>query len=155
MNSGLVRQVLTASHKFAILSLEKIFTALSVPEVSRYLQTAEAETTSFISHLISTGELSASLTCPSPSDPAILRFNYTEGNSLEYETEARFDGELVRERKRLARLTQNVSRSDVRAELSKEYIDQLKRATSRKSDAQTHSKTLRTFGEDEDMMDDL
>lgn len=132
-NTGLVLQLLDASRKYSVLRLERTFAALSIPEVIHSAslgdKTAE-ETEALVASLIASGELKGSLLQSNdPSKPTILRFATSASDSTS-ETQIRED--LAAQKQRLTKLLDHIQTSDHKLELSREYIENLRRDHKRK-----------------------
>ncbi|PGH04752.1 hypothetical protein AJ79_06973 [Helicocarpus griseus UAMH5409] len=150
-NVGLVSQVLVAFQRFSIVKLEKIFAALSIPDIASYLGPDAGITDVFVAGLITADQLRASLMQPSDSStPSILRF--TSSNShLVSQSELKFKTDLTAQRNRLETLVRNVNGTDAKLELGREYIESLRKAKRSEGDARTMAGTAN--GDfDEDMM---
>ena len=127
-NYGLVFEVLEAFRKFSVLQLGETFEAISVAEIARRTSPDPndlSETISYISDLIARGGLSATLSCPNPfTQPQTLRF-LPSPNSVKSEDQIHQD--LSLQSLELQNLLEMLSENDHRLEISKEYIDTLRR----------------------------
>lgn len=159
-------QVLDAFREFSVLRLERTFAALSIPEVvnraSLEDKTVE-ETEAFVASLIASGELKGTLLQNNdPSKPTILRFATSTSDSCS-ETQIRED--LTAQKQRLTKLLDHIQASDHKLELSREYVENLRRDRKRKTAAGKEGATAPAtttgggnggeFDFEEDMMADL
>ena len=154
-----MQQVYWAHRKFSVLNLEKTFTALSIAQIARRTSPDPAdleETQSYISSLISAGELAATLSPSSdPSQGAIVRFL---PSPIQTKSEPDLKKDLARQRAELATLLQHVQSEEYRLEISKEYIDQLrkmKKALDGMGEKGGTSKNADALEMDEDVMGDM
>lgn len=134
---GLVLQVLNTFRRFLILKLGKTYAALSIADVARHTSPQPiniAETESYVTRLIASGQLNATLS-PSPSlnQPSILRFAASSTEGPLARSEAQQYQDLVSQTAKMAKLATQMKGMDRRLELSKEYLDWTRKA--RKSKA--------------------
>ncbi|KAJ9223049.1 hypothetical protein DTO169C6_4523 [Paecilomyces variotii] len=160
-NTGLVLQLVPALRKFSILKLGTTFAALTIGDVARRTSPEPSdirETEAFVASLIMSRTLSATLLHSSdPSDPTMLRFS-TDAHNSDTSSEAKISEQLSLERKRLKALVTQIDETESRLELSREYLDNLRRNLRRKEDSAKEGPTLISRGGgdiDEDIMDDL
>ncbi|KAK2738735.1 hypothetical protein FQN55_000452 [Onygenales sp. PD_40] len=156
-NMGLVSQVLIAFRRSSILKLEKTFAALSIPDLASYLAPGDETTDIFVAGLITEGRLRGCLMQPSNlSEPTILRFTPSASN-LGHSAEIQFQTYLTSQRNRLETLVRNVNGTDLKLELGREYVENLRKA-SRRAEADGRDGGPAAgggFDMDEDMMGDL
>lgn len=161
LNSGLVLLLLDAFRKFAVLRLGKTFTALSIAEVAKRTSPSPAdlnETTTYITSLVASGELNAELTMPVGSDQSslpVLRFLPSQSS---LKAEAQIQKELAAQTVELKTILKHISDNDYRLEISKEYIDVLKKLKKQKDQSKGNGLgggQDATFDIDEDMMEDM
>ncbi|KAF7513503.1 hypothetical protein GJ744_008797 [Endocarpon pusillum] len=126
-NFGLVLQVYDAFRKFSVLRLANIYAALPLTEVARRTSPDPSdlvEAASYITRLIVSGELNATLTVPQDTTtPATLRFL---SSSSVPRTEADVHYDLTTHKAELETILKHLQGSDHRLEISKEYIDKLR-----------------------------
>ncbi|KAF3492041.1 COP9 signalosome complex subunit 3 [Arthroderma uncinatum] len=150
-NSGLVRQLPDAYRQFSILKLEKVFAALSIPDMASRVSsesTSTAELEEFVATLIAKGQLDARLVQASdPSGASVLRFGRTN-KAMDPYLEARLWEDLVKEKIRIKSMIKNVARADLKLELGGDYIEGLGKSQ-RRAEQVAHS---RTSAFDEDIM---
>jgi len=124
-NFGLMGQVLTAYQRFQIRNLAKIYTTISIPEITRKTFSAETghrlssdqATESLIYSMISDGSLNALVTRTSNS-PAVLTFGLTN-SSL---TESDVEHQLADSMRRIRAMTAEIKSTDQRLMHTKEYL---------------------------------
>ena len=125
-NFGLVVQVLEALRKFSVIRLANIYTALPLTEVARTTSPNASdliETATYITSLIASGDLKATLTQPpDPAAPAILRFTPPAGPGTEHDLHR----SLQRHQAELGYILKFIQENDHRLELTKEYVDKLR-----------------------------
>ena len=160
-NTGLVLQVLGALRPFSGVELENPFPARSIPLVASRTSpdpTDLVETESYVASLIASGDLKATLSqSGNPDQPTILRFTSTTG--AEPVTEDMLQAELAAQSQDLSLMMRHLQEDHQRIELSKEYIDFL-RKIKKSQDAQNAEVAERGPTNvqddfDEDMMADL
>ncbi|KAM5437626.1 hypothetical protein MferCBS31731_005385 [Microsporum ferrugineum] len=148
-NFGLVHQLPAAYRRFSILRLEKVFAAISIPDITgrvSYECGSAAELEKYVASLIEKGQLDARLVQVSdPSGPSVLRFGRNR-TAMDPSSEARLWANLVKEKNRIKAMIDNVARIDVRVELGGDYIDGLGKAQ-RKAEAHAH-RNASAFDED-------
>jgi len=157
-NFGLVVQVYDAFRKFSVLRLANIYAALPLTEVARRTSPEPSdlvETASYITMLIVSGDLNATLTQPQdPTVPATLRFL---SSSSEPRTEADLHHHLQMQKAELESILKHLQDSDHRLEISKDYIEKLR---SMKKQKEQEAKAGSSGGQqmadvEEDVMADL
>ncbi|ODH46652.1 hypothetical protein GX48_07262 [Paracoccidioides brasiliensis] len=157
-NIGLVSQALLAYQRFSVVKLEKTFAALSTPDISSYLGTDTQLTDDFVVGLITSGQLQACLIQPSdPSMPSVLRFASATFN-LNHQPESKFLANLNIQKYQLASLERLAKGTDMKLELSGEYIENMRKAPRRTDVGSRDERSMAGIsnGEcDEDMMGDL
>lgn len=126
-NFGLILQVYDAFRKFLVLGLANTYAALPLTEVARRTSPEPSdlvEAASYITTLIVSGELKATLTQPQDlALPATLRFSCL---SLVPLVESELHRELQLHKAELEIILKHLQDSDHRLEISKEYIDKLR-----------------------------
>ncbi|KAI9724747.1 MAG: hypothetical protein M1812_000022 [Candelaria pacifica] len=126
-NLGLMRQVLEAHRRFAIINLEKTYSSLSIPEIAKRTSPDPndlAESEDYIRRLIARGHLFARISQPSdPSKPVVLTFLPSPSEGLESESEAAQHVKLKERTELLRRLDEHVKETDKVMAQSKELID--------------------------------
>lgn len=163
-NTGLVKQVIDAFRRFSILRLERTYVALRILDVAHRTSpepTDYAETAAYVSSLISSGYLNATLTQSSEEPHAwVLRFAASSTTGPQGRTEQQQYEDLVKQTTRTMKLSDHVREADRRLGLSKEYLDWARRI--QKSKDAGGNVELGGFGTmsdeyvvDEDMMSDL
>ena len=126
-NHGLMIEVFHAHRRFAVKNLGKTYAALSVTEVAKQTSPGPnntSETLSYLRNLIETGRLNATLTPSKDGQDQILRFL---PDSAGQKPETVVEQELALKTQQLQLLLKQVSDVDHRTELSKEYIDYLRK----------------------------
>lgn len=127
-NWGLVIDLFHAFRKFQVQQLGNTFAALPIAEVAARTSPNPidlTETTNYITRLIANGDLNATLsTSPSNGEPT-LRFLGSATRSSK--TEAQIAQSLSYQREELQALLRAINNNDHRLEISKEYIDMLKK----------------------------
>ena len=124
---SLVLQVLSAFRRFLILKLGRTYAALPLPDVARVTSPAPiniAETEQYVTQLIASGQLNATLVpAPDSSKPSVLRFAASSAEGPLARSEAQQYEELVVQTNKMASLAAHMKGMDRRIELSKEYLD--------------------------------
>ena len=114
------------------------------------------ETATYIASLIANGDLDADLTIPSDGDPSslpILRF-LPPKSSLK--SEAQVQHELAVYTAELKIILKHIQDNDHRLELTKEYIEMLKKLKKQKEQSKSGGAEGAPFEDvDEDMMEDM
>ncbi|KAK2861280.1 hypothetical protein FQN49_004366 [Arthroderma sp. PD_2] len=150
-NFGLVHQIPDAYRRFSILKLERVFAALSIPDMMSRVSSessSPAELEAFVASLIAKGQLDARLVqTPNPSGPSVLRFGQNS-KAMDSSSEARLWADLVKEKSRIKSMIDNVARADLKLELGGAYTDGLGRSQRR---AELHAQN-RAAVFDEDIM---
>lgn len=126
-NYGLMVEVYEAFRKFSVLRLGKTFAALSVAEIAKRTSpdpTNLNETQVYLEGLIANGALNAVIAQANGSQGQILRFLPT---SASLKSEAQVKVALASQTRELEDLLRHVQDSEHRIELSREYIDWLKK----------------------------
>lgn len=157
-NNGLVLEVFNAFRRFAVLKLEKTFTALSIIEVARRTSPDPNdlnETLQYITSLIQQGKLEAQIT-PSPADGVpTLRFLPSPSKK---KSEFEISKELTSKIMDLQSLLKQVANNDHKLEVNKDYIDLLRKLKKTREQAEIEGVNVakNTMMEiDEEMMADL
>ena len=157
VNMGLVMQLVDAHRKFAVLRLANTFAAIPISEVARRTSPNPdnvPETKSYLTSLIESGEISAQIS------NSVLRFLPSK-SSLKSESAKK--AQLASATIELQTLLKHVSDNDHKLEVSKEYIEMLKRmkkaqeASSKNGTADASGGNVpNSFNDyDEDMMADI
>lgn len=143
---------------FSVLKLEKVFTAVSIREVAKRTSPDPndlTETRRYISDLIASGQLKATLTTSGPT--TILRFLPPQNlNRSENDLQL----ELNLHKRELTEILRHIQLHDHRLEVIKEYVEHL-RKLKRQNDVDAHSPGSKggPSGElleyEEEMMNDL
>lgn len=155
-NMGLVIEVFFAFRKFQVQKLGNTFAALPIAEVARRTSPDPHdlnETTTYITSLIAAGDLNAVLSASQSTGQPNLRFLATPAST---KSEPRIEQSLSHHRAELQSLLRAVSNNDHRLEISKEYIDMLKKLKKAKdAGVQSDGSRPAAFDDvDEDMMAD-
>lgn len=156
MNYGLVKQVCDAFRRFSVSRLGKTYSSLSVADVVNrtFLNMGEYhDVARYLDHLISNGQLSATLTQRGPSHETwILRFDEEMGAK----SEAQQLRELKDTEARLLDLSARITESDQKIGISKEYLEWCRKAEAKsKDEAPGVEELMESFTQDEDMMVDV
>lgn len=158
---SLVLQVLDAFRRFLILRLEQTYAAVPISIVARLTSPQpdnHAETEAYVNSLISSGQLNATLEVSTvPGMGSMLRFatNSTGGPLARSETQQ--DENLTQQTIKLAQLGKHIKDTARRMELSKEYLDWVRKQRRNKANAE-HSASpnpLDGYGVDEDLLADM
>ncbi|CAK4034305.1 COP9 CSN3 signalosome subunit 3 [Lecanosticta acicola] len=120
-NIRLVTEASSALLRFRVIDLQKTYAALPVSRVSHLIDLPADTTAQLLTDMISRGYLNASIA--SSGAGAVLRFHDT----LSYPTAA-VDGDLESHTARVQALVGFVRDADYRLQLTKEYVDTMKRA---------------------------
>jgi len=131
-NYGLVVEVYQAFRKFSVLRLGKTFAAIPIAEVARRTSPDLhdlGETLAYVESLIARGDLNAVITA-TPKGVDILRFLPESA----VKTEAQVEQDLALKIQELRLLLKHVNDLDYRMEVSREYIDCLKKLKKIKDD---------------------
>ena len=167
-NTGLLLQVFDAYRRFSILKLGEIYKALYIPEVAKRTSPTPndlSETESYISSLIASGQLNATLTQPATAGgSSVLRFADSSATGTHPRTEAQMHADLVDQTRRVAKVSQFIQETDRRMGISKEYVSYAKKQKKNRDDfgAGAEDEELTStliddtaYGLDEDMMADF
>ncbi len=159
LNAGLVLLLTDAFRKFAVVRLGRTFTALSIAEVAKRTSLIPSdlnETATYIASLIANGDLDADLTIPSGGDPSslpILRFLPTKSS---LKSEAQVQQELAVHTAELKLILKHIQDNDHRLEITKEYIEMLKKLKKQREQSRSSGAEGAAFEDvDEDMMEDM
>jgi COP9 signalosome complex subunit 3 len=128
-NMGLVVELFHAFRKFQVQKLSNTFAALPIAEVAARTSPDPhdiKDTTDYIDRLIRNGDLNAVLSTSPATGEQTLRFLGT-GTASRYKSEAQVAKSLSHQRSELQLLMQAISNNDHRLEISREYIDMLKK----------------------------
>ncbi|KIW27912.1 uncharacterized protein PV07_07609 [Cladophialophora immunda] len=156
-NYGLAVEVFQAFRKFAVQRLSRTFAALSIAEVAKWTSPDPsnlAETKAYVDMLILNGDLSAVIT-DGPGGAQTLRFLPT---SAATRPEAQVESALAAQTRELQVLLKHVQDTEHRMEVSKEYIDYLKKLKKVRDDKQAGKGSGRAAADediDEDMMEEV
>lgn len=157
-NLDLVREVLQAHRKFAVLKLGRIYASIPVSMVDAQVPTQPGTmpTLNYLQLLISEGELRGTLTPTADGSDFFLRFLPEAAGSR---SEAEIEALLQNRARELQILIKHVHEADHRMQISKEYIDMLKKLKKNRDDDSKKGpgaiKSGLTADElDEDMMGD-
>lgn len=153
-----------AFRRFSILKLQKTHVALYIRDVAHRTSpnpTDYLETLHYVSSLISSGQLNATLV-ESPEDPAaaVLRFPTASQPGPQTRTEEKLLEDLRAQTSRIINLNDHVREIDRRLGLSKDYIDSAKKMHKNKDagpyvDLNSTLPINDDYVADEDMMADL
>jgi len=158
-NYGLMVEVFQAFRKFAVSHLGKTFAALPMAEVARRTSPDGqdlAETTAYLQRLIATGDLSAIITTAANGDQT-LRFSSLSKSA---KSEAQVETALAARTQALQILLKHVQDTEHRMEVTKEYIDYLKKLRKLKDDDKKNGdsgpgRSATVDDVDEDMMEEF
>ena len=160
---GLVLQVLNAFRRFLILKLEKTYAALPISLVAQQTSPQPsniAETESYLTSLIVSGQLNATLS-PSANvaEKSILRFAATSHDRPLARSEMQNFEDLQTQTKKFAYLTRHIKDTERRLELSKEYLEWARKNQKpkdpRAGTANAGIAGNTEYGVDEDMLADM
>ncbi|ETI24994.1 hypothetical protein G647_04364 [Cladophialophora carrionii CBS 160.54] len=158
-NYGLMVEVYQAFRKFAVLKLGRTFAALSIAEVARRTSPDASnlgETKAYLGALIASGALNAVITDGSNGGQT-LRFL---SSSTSAKSEAQVESALVAQAQDLQTLLQHVQDTEHRLEVSREYVDYLRKLKKLKEEDKKSSGTgagrsAAMEDVDEDMMEEF
>jgi COP9 signalosome complex subunit 3 len=125
-NYGLMVEVFQAIRKYAVVKLGKTYSALSVTEVAKRVYTDSddlSETTAYLQSLIQSGSLNATITLGTSNNPT-LRFLPTTSSA---QSESAIELALSTRTQELQSLLSHIQDTEHRLEISKEYVDFLKK----------------------------
>ncbi|KAJ9603660.1 hypothetical protein H2200_011846 [Cladophialophora chaetospira] len=157
-NYGLMVEVYQAFRKFAVLKLGRTFAALSVAEVARRSSPDPSnldDTKAYLGALITSGALNAVITDGSDGGQT-LRFS---SSSASAKSESQIESALATRTQELQVLLKHVQDTEHRLEVTKEYVDYLKKLKKMKEDEKKTSGTgagrsAAVDDVDEDMMEE-
>lgn len=153
-NMGLVIELFHAFRKFQVQKLGNTFAALPISEVAQRTSPDPndlTETAAYITSLIAAGELNAVMSTSSNSNQATLRF-LTQAST---QSEGQISHSLAYQNAELRDLLRAISNNDHRMEISKEYVDMLKKMKKAKDQGDKDgTKPVALDDLDEDMMAD-
>jgi COP9 signalosome complex subunit 3 len=159
-NYGLMVEVYQAFRKFAVLKLGRTFIALSIAEVARRTSPDASninETKAYLGALISSGALNAVITDGSNGDQA-LRFL---PSSISAKSETAVESALAAQTQDLQILLRHVHDTEHRLEVSREYIDYLRKLKKVKDEEKKNNgrtgagRSAAVDDVDEDMMEEF
>jgi len=159
-NYGLVVEVFQAFRKFSVCRLGKTFAALSVVEIARRTSPEPSdveETKAYLEGLMASGELKAVITDSAGGDGPVLRFLPASASSRsETAVETAFASRTLE----LRTLLHHVRDTEHRMEISREYVDYLKKLKKARDDEKksggTDAGRARVVDDvDEDMMEEF
>ncbi|EXJ88878.1 hypothetical protein A1O3_01942 [Capronia epimyces CBS 606.96] len=158
-NYGLIVEVFQAFRKFSVLRLGSTFVALSVAEVAKRTSpepTNLDETRSYLQNLIASGEIKAEISDPDGNKDQILRFHPGLASS---KSEMEVEANLAAQTRQLQSLLGHVQDAEHRMEVTKEYIEYLKKLKKVKDEEKKNSgpgngRTATADDIDEDMMEE-
>lgn len=155
-NFGLVVAVFHAFRKFQVQRLGSTFAALPITEVAQRTSPNPndiVESTAYVTSLIAAGDLNASV-ADSPTSQATLRFLPAAASK----TELQIRQSLAYQSAELRQLLAAISNNDHRLEISREYVDMLKKLKKAKDQGGDKMEDQMVFHDagdvDEDMMGD-
>lgn len=157
-HTGLVMEVFSAHRKYVVLNLGKTFASIPVSQVEAYLPQDPDNTpaVTYLQNLIASGDLRATITPLANGSDHTLRFLSDAANKKsEIETEA----DLNNRAQHLQGLLKHIGELEHRMQISKEYIEMLKKLKKNRDD---DSRKITPPGQikgpnadvDEDMMTD-
>ena len=124
-NHGLVSELLQARRKFSILRLGETYAAMPISDIAqRFFSDDAAAALSYLQGLIYFGQLDATISPSQGSNEPSLRF--LSDTSIK-KSEAQVERNLAEQTLELRSLLKHVSDLDYRAEVSKEYINFLRK----------------------------
>lgn len=154
-NYGLMVEVFNAHRKFAISRLAKTYAAISVTEVATQTSAEPdnvAETLAFLQNLIVTGNLQASITQSTTSTGDILRFLPASTQKSEEQVEQLLASKSLE----VQILLKHVNDIEHRTEISREYVDFLRKLKKTRDDDKKDAATAGGGkGKQSTVMDDM
>jgi COP9 signalosome complex subunit 3 len=123
-NAGLVMEVYVAHRKFSLLRMSKTFASVYVSQIEAYVPTPEGHppTSVYLENLIAAGELRAELS--DVSGHRVLRF---KRDVLADRSETEVEQALNERARKLAEFVKSIGDVNHRLEVSREYVDMLKK----------------------------
>lgn len=158
---GLVLQVLDAFRRFLILRLEKTYAAIPISVVARLTSPQpdnHAETEAYVRSLISSGQFNATLEPSAVSGMgSMLRFATSSTGGPLARSETQQYENLTRQTAKLAQLDKHFKDTERRMDLSKEYLDWVRKNRRNKANAEnsTSQNPFDGYGVDEDLLADM
>ncbi|KIX00782.1 uncharacterized protein Z518_09847 [Rhinocladiella mackenziei CBS 650.93] len=154
-NYGLMVEVYQAFQKFSVLRLGKTFSALPVVEVAKRMSpdpTNSEETEVYLEHLIANGDIGAVVVDSDNSGEKILRFLPA---SVSLKSESQVEVALATQTQELRALLKHIQDTEHRMEVSKEYIDWLKKLKKMKDEERKNGRSAAVDEVEEDVMDEF
>lgn len=137
-NVGLVTQVIRAYRRFSVIKLRDNYVAMKIAEVARRTSpdpTAYEETAIYVSSLISSGHLNATVILNTDNHSQwIVRFAELDPEELACMERSRLDA-LAKQMDHTSALVAQVKGMDQRMSLTKEYLEHEKKAQKDKNSA--------------------
>ena len=128
-NLGLIHEVLQAFRKFSVLRLGETFSALPLAEVARRTSPDPSnllEIEQYVSNLIITGELKASISQDASNNNSFLTLRFLTSSSTT-KSEKQLHADLEKQKLKLTALLELISSDDHRLEISREYVEFLQK----------------------------
>lgn len=159
-NYGLMVEVFDAFRKFSVLRLGRTFAALPITEVARITSPGSAsvdETGSYLESLIANGDIKATISDPDDNGDQILRFHPAATSA---KSEAEVERDLAAQTQELQSLLSHIHDTEHRMEVSREYIEYLKKLKKAKDEEKknggtgANARAAAADDIDEDMMED-
>ena len=127
-----------AYRRFSITKLGEIYKALYIPEVAKRTSPDPndlSETESYISSLIASGQLNATLSRSATArGSSVLRFADSATTGHHLRTEAQMHSDIINQTRRVAKVSQAVQDTDRRMGVSKEYVSFAKKQKKNRDD---------------------
>jgi len=158
---SLILQVLDAFRRFLILRLERTYAAIPISAVAQLTSPQpdnHAETEAYVNSLISSGQLNATLEVSAvPGMGSMLRFATSSTGGPLARSEAQQYENLTQQTTKLAQLGKHIKDTERRMELSKEYLDWVRKNRRNKASAEnsTSQNPFDGYGVDEDLLADM
>jgi COP9 signalosome complex subunit 3 len=132
-NVGLLLEVLQAHRKWSVLRMAKLFASIPVSQVDSYVPTGPESTPTqdYLQTLIVQGDLRATMTPSADGSDQILRFLPEKIGSR---SEAEIEANLHNQSQQLQNFIKHVNETEHRMQISKEYVDMLKKLKKNRDD---------------------
>jgi COP9 signalosome complex subunit 3 len=155
---GLVAQLLHRVPWFQVQELQKMYSAIPITMVASELQRPTEQTHAYLEDLIAKGRINAVIEYPQNGE-IILRFypNFSSGPLAK--TEQQHHQAIVRQKKRIDKLSDEVKFADARMSVTRYWVDHLRKKNQKGEDGvlerdQTEPMPFSADGnEDEDLME--
>lgn len=128
-NTGLIQLLFERIPRFQILSMQETYSAVPLSTVSSWLNMSPDNLHAFIERMVSEGILNADINL-SGNEP-VLRFYSNQSTGPLAKTEKQYTQELIEQTRRTNAMAEYVKMSDRRLNLTKEYVEALRKRSKR------------------------